>query len=57
MDELKMSKQHCLILEDFQSGIIEGKNAGIPVFFIKNLVMLYLKRLKEFMHKKKDLLI
>ena len=57
MDELKMSKQHCLILEDFQSGIIEGKNVGIPVFFIKNLVMLYLKRLKEFMHKKKDLLI
>ena len=39
VEKLQLPKERCLILEDSQNGIIAAKNAEIPVFFIKDLVM------------------
>lgn len=39
VEKLNVPSERCLILEDSQNGIIAAKKAGIPVIFIKDLVM------------------
>lgn len=39
VEKLNVPAEKCLILEDSQNGIIAAKKAGIPVIFIKDLVM------------------